>query len=177
MVLTLESKLFCTNVFLSNFLHMMPILRGWTLLIFKVRSKVNVIGEWRGMGDATLCITLVALSELCVNVMIEIYFISVHIFSEFEHYEVIVKETSPTGAGPAVGIATCSPLKPTPTCEILRDYFRWMPDGECKDKWICKCDWYTRVILWHHFISWGLNSCGFCGAHQQRIYISNKDVL
>ncbi|KAK3097806.1 hypothetical protein FSP39_013389 [Pinctada imbricata] len=47
-----------------------------------------------------------------------------------DHYEVIVKDTSPSGAGPAVGLGTCSPLKPVPTCEKLRDYFRWMADGD-----------------------------------------------
>ena len=34
------------------------------------------------------------------------------------------------GESPAVGIATCSPLKPSPTCSLLRDYFRWKADGK-----------------------------------------------
>ncbi|KAL4232460.1 hypothetical protein ACF0H5_007153 [Mactra antiquata] len=45
------------------------------------------------------------------------------------HYEVIVQEAI-NGESPAVGIATCSPLKPTPTCLLLRDFFRWKAEGK-----------------------------------------------
>lgn len=45
------------------------------------------------------------------------------------HYEVVIQEAI-NGESPAVGIATCSPLKPSPTCSLLRDYFRWKADGK-----------------------------------------------
>lgn len=45
------------------------------------------------------------------------------------HYEVIVQEAV-HGESPAVGIATCSPLMPTPTCVLLRDFFRWKAEGK-----------------------------------------------
>jgi len=44
------------------------------------------------------------------------------------HYEIIVRE-SVGGESPAVGIASCSPLWPSPTCVLLRDFFRWKADG------------------------------------------------
>lgn len=49
---------------------------------------------------------------------------------EFEHYEVIVQSVSELQEGPAVGIATCSLLKPTPTCKTTVDFFRLSADGE-----------------------------------------------
>ncbi|XP_062616121.1 uncharacterized protein LOC134277830 [Saccostrea cucullata] len=49
---------------------------------------------------------------------------------EFEHYEVVIQKVSESGAGPAVGIATCSLLKPTPTCKALVDFFRLFADGK-----------------------------------------------
>lgn len=48
---------------------------------------------------------------------------------ELVHYEVIVQEAM-EGESPAVGIATCSPLTPTPTCLLLRDFFRWKAEGK-----------------------------------------------
>ena len=30
-------------------------------------------------------------------------------------------------AGASVGLASCSPLKPTPTSKLLRDYYTWLP--------------------------------------------------
>ncbi|XP_045196072.2 uncharacterized protein LOC123551303 [Mercenaria mercenaria] len=45
------------------------------------------------------------------------------------HYEMIVMETL-DGESPAVGLATCSPLMPTPTCVLLRDFFRWKAEGK-----------------------------------------------
>ncbi|XP_041355029.1 uncharacterized protein LOC121372654 [Gigantopelta aegis] len=50
--------------------------------------------------------------------------------AEFQHFEVIIQKTSPEGKGPAISLVTCSPLKPTPTCEVNRDYIRWHPTGE-----------------------------------------------
>ena len=50
-------------------------------------------------------------------------------FTDMVHYEVVLQEAI-NGESPAVGIATCSPLKPTPTCVLLRDYFRWKADGK-----------------------------------------------
>ncbi|KAH3739061.1 uncharacterized protein LOC127851769 [Dreissena polymorpha] len=47
---------------------------------------------------------------------------------ELVHYEVIVQEAV-EGESPAVGIATCSPLWPVPTCVLLRDFFRWKAEG------------------------------------------------
>ncbi|XP_064628155.1 uncharacterized protein LOC135487894 isoform X2 [Lineus longissimus] len=49
---------------------------------------------------------------------------------DIQHFEVIIKEVSDDGATNCIAIATCSPIKPTPTCELLRDYFRWHPDGQ-----------------------------------------------
>lgn len=56
------------------------------------------------------------------------------IFTEFEHYEVIVQSVSELQEGPAVGIATCSLLKPTPTCKTTVDFFRLSADGESEFK-------------------------------------------
>ncbi|XP_074655144.1 uncharacterized protein LOC141908822 [Tubulanus polymorphus] len=49
---------------------------------------------------------------------------------QIQHFEVVIKETSDIGAANCIAIATCSPIKPTPTCELLRDYFCWHPDGQ-----------------------------------------------
>ncbi len=43
------------------------------------------------------------------------------------HYKCIQMEVSNEGQGASVGIASCSPLKPTPTCSLLRDYYTWLP--------------------------------------------------
>ena len=45
----------------------------------------------------------------------------------FPHYKCVQLEVSADGQGSAVGIASCSPLKPTPTCSLLRDYYTWLP--------------------------------------------------
>ena len=45
----------------------------------------------------------------------------------FPHYKCIQMEVSNDGQGASVGIASCSPLKPTPTCSLLRDYYTWLP--------------------------------------------------
>ena len=45
-------------------------------------------------------------------------------FAGFSHFECIIKETA------SVGIGDCSPLKPSPTCEILRDFMTWTADGK-----------------------------------------------
>ncbi len=47
-----------------------------------------------------------------------------------QYFEVIVEEVSDNGAGPTIGIASCSALFPSPTCPLERDHFRWHPDGE-----------------------------------------------
>ncbi|XP_071135084.1 uncharacterized protein [Mytilus edulis] len=49
--------------------------------------------------------------------------------SGFSHFEVYIKETT-DGAAASVGIGDCSPLKPSPTCEILRDFMTWTADGK-----------------------------------------------
>jgi hypothetical protein len=49
----------------------------------------------------------------------------------FPHYKCIQLEVSNDGQGSAVGIASCSPLKPTPTCSLLRDYYTWLPKMKC----------------------------------------------
>ena len=46
---------------------------------------------------------------------------------EYPYYESIQLEVSEKGQGASVGIASCSPLKPTPTCDLLRDYYTWLP--------------------------------------------------
>jgi hypothetical protein len=33
--------------------------------------------------------------------------------------------------GASVGLASCSPLKPTPTSSLLRDYYTWLPHLKC----------------------------------------------
>ncbi|XP_069131228.1 uncharacterized protein [Argopecten irradians] len=48
----------------------------------------------------------------------------------FQHFEIIVQDVDSPGVSPAIGVATCSPMSPIPTCEFLRDYFRWMADGK-----------------------------------------------
>ena len=56
--------------------------------------------------------------------------------SDLVHYEMVVMEST-DGESPAVGLATCSPLMPTPTCVLLRDFFRWKAEG--KGKVIIRC--------------------------------------
>lgn len=51
----------------------------------------------------------------------------------------IVKDASIEGIGPAIAIASCSPMYPRPTLEILHDYFKWVPDG--------KGNLFTSVLL------------------------------
>ena len=73
-----------------------------------------------------VCTLLEASHGLFMLIMLIICLIDIH------HFEVIVHEVSDDGAGPTIGIATCSPLIPTPTCPLLNDYFKWHPDGKCK---------------------------------------------
>ncbi len=47
------------------------------------------------------------------------------------HYKCIQLEVNEDGQGASVGIASCSPLKPTPTCSLLRDYYTWLPKMKC----------------------------------------------
>ena len=44
----------------------------------------------------------------------------------YPHYKCIQLDVS-NGQGASVGIASASPLKPTPTCSLLRDYYTWLP--------------------------------------------------
>lgn len=46
-------------------------------------------------------------------------------------YKCLQLEVSSEGQGSSVGIASCSPLKPTPTCSLLRDYYTWLPKMKC----------------------------------------------
>ena len=61
--------------------------------------------------------------------MPRIVLIILFVIQDMVHYEVVIQEAI-NGESPAVGIATCSPLKPSPTCSLLRDYFRWKADGK-----------------------------------------------
>jgi hypothetical protein len=49
----------------------------------------------------------------------------------FPQYSCTQLEVSSDGLGSSVGIASCSPLKPTPTCSLLRDYYTWLPKMKC----------------------------------------------
>jgi hypothetical protein len=51
---------------------------------------------------------------------------------QFPQYKCIQMEVSADGQGASVGIASCSPLKPTPTCSLLRDYYTWLPKMKLK---------------------------------------------
>lgn len=90
------------------------------------------------------------------------------IFTEFEHYEVIVQSVSELQEGPAVGIATCSLLKPTPTCKTNVDFFRLSADGESEFKLngyynilydICTISLYNLlcdISMWYLYDIWYL---------------------
>ncbi len=52
----------------------------------------------------------------------------------FPQYSCTQLEVSGDGLGSSVGIASCSPLKPTPTCSLLRDYYTWLPKMKCNWK-------------------------------------------
>lgn len=43
------------------------------------------------------------------------------------YYTCTQLDISERSMGASVGIASCSPLKPTPTCDLLRDYYTWLP--------------------------------------------------
>nr|KAG5685495.1 hypothetical protein BaRGS_009408 [Batillaria attramentaria] len=49
--------------------------------------------------------------------------------TEIQHFEVIIKEVSNAGGGPAIALATCSPLIPSPSCSLSKDYLRFLPEG------------------------------------------------
>lgn len=51
----------------------------------------------------------------------------VSLSKSYPFYESTQLEISEKGQGVSVGIASCSPLKPTPTCDLLRDYYTWLP--------------------------------------------------
>lgn len=46
-------------------------------------------------------------------------------------YRCIQLDVSHEGQAASVGIASCSPLKPTPTYSLLRDYYTWLPKMKC----------------------------------------------
>ena len=52
----------------------------------------------------------------------------------YPQYKCAQLDVSPSGQGASVGIASCSPLKPTPTCSLLRDYYTWLPKMKCKNR-------------------------------------------
>jgi len=64
------------------------------------------------------------------------------------HYEVVVEEAI-DGESPAVGIATCSPLWPTPTCILLRDFFRWKAEGKGRFSYM-----YKYLVTSYQFLCW-----------------------
>ena len=49
--------------------------------------------------------------------------------AEISHFEVVVQEVSESGVGPAVALATCSPLFPSSPCTLLNDFIRFFPNG------------------------------------------------
>lgn len=50
---------------------------------------------------------------------------------KYPQYKCTQLDVSDEGKGASVGIASCSPLKPTPTCSLLRDYYTWLPKMKC----------------------------------------------
>ncbi|CAF3064750.1 unnamed protein product [Rotaria socialis] len=51
----------------------------------------------------------------------------------FRYFIITQEEVSSTdGKGASVGLATCSPLKPTPTCSLLKDYYTWFSKTKMK---------------------------------------------
>ncbi|KAL3883020.1 hypothetical protein ACJMK2_029320 [Sinanodonta woodiana] len=48
---------------------------------------------------------------------------------DFSYYEVILHDTSEIEESVVVGMGSCSPIHPTPTCALLRDFFSWKADG------------------------------------------------
>ncbi|CAF3406424.1 unnamed protein product [Rotaria sp. Silwood1] len=51
----------------------------------------------------------------------------------FCYFIVTQEELSPTdGKGASVGLATYSPLKPTPTCSLMKDYYTWFSKTRMK---------------------------------------------
>ncbi|XP_076467081.1 uncharacterized protein LOC143298198 [Babylonia areolata] len=49
--------------------------------------------------------------------------------TEIQHFEVVIQEVSEVGGGPAIALATCSPVFPTSTSPLLKDFLRFFPDG------------------------------------------------
>ncbi|XP_050390636.2 uncharacterized protein LOC126809857 isoform X1 [Patella vulgata] len=58
------------------------------------------------------------------------------------HFEVIIRECSDKGVVPSIAISSCSPIKPAPTNNLLRDYLRWNAN-----------DGYLKV---GHHLGWGI---------------------
>ncbi|CAF1377156.1 unnamed protein product, partial [Didymodactylos carnosus] len=50
----------------------------------------------------------------------------------FRYFVVTQQDVLSSGKGASVGLATCSPLKPTPTCSLLKDYYTWYPKLKMK---------------------------------------------
>lgn len=111
------------------------------LLRLNLNKNLNLFLE-KNKSYPTLCMLLHTTDE-CLTEVHGAHFPFFHslvtkcfllIFTEFEHYEVIVQSVSELQEGPAVGIATCSLLKPTPTCKTTVDFFRLSADGESEFK-------------------------------------------
>lgn len=52
---------------------------------------------------------------------------SISLSKSHPQYKCVQVDVSSDGKGASVGIASCSPLKPTPACSLLRDYYTWLP--------------------------------------------------
>lgn len=52
---------------------------------------------------------------------------SIALCKSFPQYKCTQLDVSADGQAASVGIASCSPLKPTPTSSLLRDYYTWLP--------------------------------------------------
>lgn len=49
---------------------------------------------------------------------------------ETSHFEVVILDITDDGQGPIIAISTCSPILPTPTSELAKDFFKWAPNPQ-----------------------------------------------